>query len=155
MNIRAKSRLLLVFTLFIGIALGVLIDRTMIHQSFEKRIERMQSPGIFRSNFERLIEPNESQVVIVKQIVEKYSKRLFEHVQRTRQEMTAIMDSLKAELEPVLTPEQKERFEQRLHRLRRPPFGRPGRKPGRRGFGEKPYPPQSEVEKKEPFFPYP
>ena len=44
MNIRAKSRLLLVFTLLIGIALGVLIDRTMIHQSFEKRIERMQSP---------------------------------------------------------------------------------------------------------------
>ena len=69
--------------------------------------------------------------------------------------MTAIMDSLKAELEPVLTLEQKERFEQRLHRLGRPPFGRPGRKPGRRGFGEKPYPSQPEVEKKEPFFPYP
>jgi hypothetical protein len=153
MNIQAKSSFLIVFTLLIGIVLGVLIDRTMIHRSFEKRIERMQSPGIFRNNFERLIEPSASQSVIVKQIVEKYSKKLFEHSQQTRQEMAAIMDSLKTELEPILTPEQKERFEQRLHRMGRRPFGRPGRKPGRRGFDEKPGPPPPDVKRKELFFP--
>ena len=151
MNIQAKSSLILVFTLLIGIALGVLIDRTLIHQSFVKRMERMQSPGAFMSNFERLIEPNEDQFNHVKKIVEKYSQRLFEQSQNTRQEMTAIMDSLKAELEPILTSEQKERLEQRFQRVGRRPFGRSGRK-SRRPFDKEPPAPPPNHDKKQSFY---
>ena len=148
MNIQAKSSLVLILTLIIGVALGVLIDRTVLHQSFETRIERFQSPKGFTHIFERIIEPDSKQMEAIREIVVRHFEKMGEYRHRSRLEMKTLMDSLRLELEPILTMEQKEKLKESLDNMERRPFGSRGRRSGRRFDKEDgPLPPGFEGER--------
>lgn len=133
---KAKSTIILLLTLVIGIFLGISIDRTIVHRSFEKRIAKYRARGGLLHIFERVIEPDKEnfdpeQYQKIKTILEKYSEKIYKHGKKSRQEMSAIMDSLRMELDPILTAEQKERLKHRFERLYKKSFERPRRRPDR------------------------
>lgn len=152
MNMQAKSRLVLSITLIIGVSLGILIDRTVIHQSFESRIERFRGPGGFSQIIERIIEPDSKQMEQIKIILEKHAKKMNDYRNKSRAEMKVLMDSLRIELEPVLTREQKEKLKESMDRMERRPFDSRGRRQGRR-FDKENGPPPPEFERDSPFLP--
>ena len=127
MNIRAKSSLILIFTLIIGILLGVLVDRTLLHRSFEQRIARMRGPGGFIHLFERVLEPTEAQKEKIRKVLDSYSERLTILEKQSRKNFTAVMDSLIQDLQPILSDEQKQRLKELIERRgkRRAGRGRP------------------------------
>lgn len=130
MNVRTKTSLVIIFTLIIGILLGILIDRTLIQQRFHQRISRMRNPRGLLFMLMDIIQPVEAQRDSVEKIVFRYSTRFQQISQQARSEMNVLMDSLKTELNPILTIEQKKRIEERMNRMKRwkgsgpPPFGR-------------------------------
>ena len=126
MNMKVKTTLIILFTLLIGIILGMLIDRTIMRFRFQKKFaEARQARGITRL-LENLIRPDESQYEAVKDILEKYSKRLHDHREKSFQEMNVFIDSMRAELDQILTDEQKARIKKDMERIERMRGRRPG-----------------------------
>jgi hypothetical protein len=118
MNMKIKTTIILVFTLLIGIMLGVFIDRTIMRFHFQKRFdEARKARGITRL-LEDLIRPDESQYETVKDILEKYSKRLHGQREKSFQEMDVVMDSLRTELDQILTDAQKARLKKDMERMK-------------------------------------
>lgn len=115
---KAKTTIILLFTLLIGIILGVFLDRTIMRFRFQKKFdEARQARGITRM-LENLIQPDESQYEAVKEILEKYSKRLHDQREKSFQEMDVVMDSLRIELDQILTDEQKARLKKDMERMK-------------------------------------
>ncbi|MCU0646281.1 MAG: hypothetical protein MUC94_18740, partial [bacterium] len=61
MNMKAKTTLILLVTLLIGILLGVFLDRTIMRFRFQKRFSEVRQPRGITRMFENLIRPDESQ----------------------------------------------------------------------------------------------
>ena len=91
---------------------------------------------LFRLN-ERLLDPSEAQRDTIRAISERYFSRLQETSQRHRAELRAIIDSMQAEIDPLLTPEQRKKLERHRPRFDSERFD-PGRRPGGRLRGEQP-----------------
>jgi len=132
MNVKTKSTLILVGTLVIGMVLGGLIDRSILRTQFKHRVERMRNPLGFMQFFEGIIEPNEEQYDAIKELLEKRSQQLHEIGQNSRDEMKMVMDSLKMDIDPLLTAEQKARLERKIENMKherprhdKPPFLKP------------------------------
>jgi len=131
---KVKTSIVIIFTLLIGIILGMFIDRTIMRFRFQKRFaEVRQARGITRI-FERIIEPNESQYPSVREILARYSKRLHDLREQSHQDMTVVIDSLKAELDSILTDAQKARLKREMEQMKEwrergpgpmPPYRRP------------------------------
>ncbi len=134
MNMKAKTTLILLFTLLIGILLGVFLDRTIMRFRFQKRFTEVRQPRGITRMFENLIRPDESQYQAVKDILEKYSKKLHDQREKSFQQMDVVMDSLRAELDQVLTDEQKARLRNEMERMKH-------RRERRPSPGEMPPPP--------------
>jgi hypothetical protein len=142
MNMKVKTTLIILFTLLIGIILGVFIDRTIMRFQFRKRIAEVRQTRGITSIFERIIEPTESQSEAVEKILAKYSNRLHDLREKSHLEMAAVMDSLRTELEPILTDQQKARLKRAMERMRdrrdREPHPRPPFPPPFEGQRQKP-----------------
>ena len=65
-----------------------------------------------------MIRPNQAQYDAVKNIVEKSSKRLHDQREKSFQEMDVVMDSLRAELDQILTDAQKARLKKDMERMK-------------------------------------
>lgn len=128
MNIKVKTVSILVFTLVIGMVLGALIHGAVMRNRFKQTAFRMRTQWGFVERMERVIQPDDSQREEMRKILRKH----FQKMNQFQAEMSVIMDSLRIELEPILTKEQKERLErgplQPGGRRLGPPFGkeRPG-----------------------------
>lgn len=124
MTPKAKSALLLVATLLIGMVLGALLNARLA----ERRIERivfLRSQHGFMRYMEEVIDPHdEEQREAVRVILGKASESLSDQMVRSRQETRAIIESTIEELRSVLTPEQMQQLEERMKR--RPQFRRDG-----------------------------
>ncbi|MFH1943549.1 MAG: hypothetical protein ABIL68_15710 [bacterium] len=124
MKIQYKTALILILTLLVGMVLGALIHGAVMRDRFEQRIFRMRTDEGFSQRMEGIIEPDDSQKKAMREIVRKHFRRMSEH----QKEFRSMMDSLKVELDSILTDEQKKRLEQRLGlpggRPPGPPFGR-------------------------------
>ena len=151
MNVRIKTSIIIIITLLIGVVAGVLINRTVMQNQFQQRVASLRHPyGMIRM-FERIIDPGGSQYEVVREVLEKRSNQLHKIGEESRKEMKAVLDSLKTELDPLLTYRQKERLRMRIERLKNwsdkgPPF-RPKR--GRlhnRPMEPPPHPPLNEEE---------
>jgi hypothetical protein len=142
MNMKVKTTLVILFTLLIGIILGVFIDRTIMRFQFRKRIAEVRQARGITSIFERIIEPTESQYEPVKEILAKYGKRLHDLREKSHQEMAVVMDSLRIELEPILTDQQKARLKNEMERMKDRRDRRPRPMP--------PFPPPFEREREKP-----
>jgi hypothetical protein len=109
MNLKVKSSLIIIFTLIIGMLLGGVVVATFLKKDgMRDRIAAMRKPDGFSRRFERIIEPDSSQQEIIREILGKH----FNRVKKTSH-------SLRMELEPILTKEQKERLIQRLGKIHR------------------------------------
>ena len=149
MNVKIKTSAVIIVTLLMGILLGTLISRTMMRNQFERKIHGVRNQHGFLMLLERIIEPEEEQYEEIKDLLNKRSRQLHEVGEKSRKEIEAIMNSLRTDIEPILTKEQKERLEYRMERFRkwgkrRPPFGKPGRGMRDRPHAPPPPPPEDE-----------
>jgi len=126
MNVKIKFGSIILATLILGMVLGGLIHSTVMKNRI-RQIREFRGRGGFESFIERVIEPDEAQRQQLQEIFNKYSAKFNEIRFRQASEFSAVMDSMRVELDPILTPEQKKKLEEM--RLRRPRNGPPG-KPG-------------------------
>lgn len=139
MNTRVKIALIIIVTLAIGIVLGAMLNRALMRYRIHKAFADRNPLGMV-SLIERNIRPTPDQREQIREILEKHRKKTAEMREKYMMEMQAELESLEAELDPILTPEQKERL---MRRFRGPWRRDHGRFPDRRGPrrkvpGEKP-----------------
>lgn len=144
MKTRSKTILVLFVTLLIGMVLGAQIHSIWMWHNFRRMAFRMRTPDGFIERFERIIEPTEEQREAIRKLLEKHHEKLI----RFRRDFPAMMDSLRKDMDAILTEEQKARLREGLRFRGEPPPGPPFRK-GRRGRGEKPpfRPDSSEIQR--------
>jgi len=118
MNVRTKTVLVIVATLLIGILIGALGSSFVVHR-FIGRVAEMRHRDVFVERLVETIDPEPEQEEVVRDILTRHSERFSEMSERFRSETTALLDSLKAELDTVLTDEQKARLEEKASRVRR------------------------------------
>jgi len=121
MSIHSKSILILLSTLLIGILLGVVIDRMWLQKYIHRRIARLRTSEGWVDMLERQIAPADSQKVIIRKILTDHAEKMKAFHEKGRQQIGALMDSLRTELEPYLTEEQKTLFNERFERFRKWP----------------------------------
>lgn len=132
MTARTKSILLLLGALLIGVLIGGLIQASMVEQRIE-RIGYLRSERGFIRHVERLVEPHdEAQREAIRSVLRRNAQRMVDLRLDFRNEVSALLDSTRAELDSVLTDEQMERLEEEIRT--REPDRRPrrGRMPGGR-----------------------
>jgi len=155
MSVKWKSFFIIVATLVIGILIGVFLAGPVMHRHVVRRtLDR--GPEMLTEMLERVIQPTPEQRDAVREVLKEHSARLEELHEDFRTEIVTTMDSLKADLDPILNDEQKARLEERHHRLERfmekgPGHGIKGKPgpPGRRPEGER-RPPEHEPPESEP-----
>ena len=156
MNMHYKTSLILLVTLLIGLLLGTLVSGFVRQNHFEKRVAGWRSPEGFIHRCEMVIHPDDPQREKVREILDRHAAFFGELHDNFQKEFEARMDSLKKELGPILTEEQKALFDrmgsfERRGRRGYKPYGH--RKP--RGHGrihgdpdrpcEEPFPPPLEA----------
>jgi hypothetical protein len=130
MSIRAKTVFIIAITLIIGILIGTFVLVPPIARQHFKRIASMRRPEGFIKGMEHIIRPSESQAETVREVLDTYSRQFDEINDRHHTQMTALMDSLRADLTPILTDEQNDRLDriaQRTRRFMSPPGEHPGK----------------------------
>ncbi len=129
MNTKVKIALIIIVTLMIGIVLGAMLNRAFIRYRIQKAFADRNPEGMV-SFMERIIQPTPDQREQIREILENHRKKSSDLREKFMMEMQAEFESLEAELDLILTPEQK-------RRLRRRPFGP---LPDPRGFPDRPGP---------------
>ena len=120
MTTRGRAIGIIIGTLLIGVIIGALIVGPLVAHHHFKRMADLRTPAGFAERLEEIIEPDESQVDALRTILAKYGEDFDEVVSRHRSEMKDMIDSLHADLDTILTDDQKERLEQRRRRIRPP-----------------------------------
>ena len=129
MDIKVKTALIIIMTLVIGIFIGALLNRVLLQHRIRKAF-MMQTPGFITALYEGVIEPESEQGKLIREILKKHARRMSEIRKNFRKDLQSEFESLRKELDPLLTTEQKRRLRNRLprpwRRLRRfPPHRRP------------------------------
>jgi hypothetical protein len=126
---RTKSILILVATLLLGVVLGAVANAWWAHERFE-RLRRLRSPGGFEQMMLRTLDPTPDQRGTVERIVERSATRLDSLRGRHWREVRVVIDSMRADLRPHLTDQQRAALDRRVrhHRHRGPRRG-PGGPP--------------------------
>jgi len=140
MSIQWKSTVIIISTLVIGILIGVFLAGPVMHRHLRPHLAE-RGPDRFASMLERIIQPTAEQEEAVEAVLALHSARLDGMRAGFQDEMVALMDSLKSDLDPILTDEQKARLDDRHGHLKRLFHGKPdsGRRPPRpdgRGPGD-------------------
>ena len=123
MNIKLKTSLFIIFTLFIGIVIGAMLNRAFLHNRVQ-RVFQKRAPNVFVQSYLEAIKPDQEQQQQkqIQKILDAYAQRMSEIREKNRQDLEVLMESMLAELETVLTPEQMERLATRTP-VGRPSFG--------------------------------
>lgn len=126
MNERTKSALLIVGTLVIGMVLGSLVTGAIANRRLD---DLANARGRMAGFVLDAIEPeSEEQAEAIREVLDGAAPRFREIFESTREEMARLSDSVMAELDPILTDEQREQLEKRMRfRMRRLPPGPEGR----------------------------
>ena len=132
MKTNTKTALVIIATLVIGILIGVLGSGFMVHR-FARRVPDMRHSEVFVERMIDIIEPAPEQEEEIRGILTRHAEQFTEITEGFRAETTTLMDSLRTELDSVLTDEQRARLEEKHRRFDkmmkhgRPfPHGRPG-----------------------------
>lgn len=127
MSPRTKSILLLLATLVIGLLLGALANGYLVRQRLD-RLGNLMTPDGFSARLEQVVKPtSEQQREALRKVLEGAAPKAIQIMRQSRQDMRALNDSVKAELEDILSGEQMARLEEHLRFRRRGPWrdGRP------------------------------
>jgi hypothetical protein len=118
MNPRTKSLLILVVTLLVGGSLGALATGTAMSNRVEK-LNQLRSKAGFSETIERVIIPEtEDQRGDVRLLLDETAERLNALSRRHREERAAVVDSMRLELNHIISDEQRERLDQWIERHR-------------------------------------
>jgi Spy/CpxP family protein refolding chaperone len=118
MNMKVKTTLIIIATLIIGIIFGALLSRAYLHHRI-RRAFVMVDPNRFMPFFEQIISPTPEQNEQIRKIIQKHTKQVQELRNNFEAGMASSFESLRKELDSILTSEQKERLE-KMMRERRP-----------------------------------
>ena len=121
MNVKQKTSLLIIFTLIGGMVIGAMLNRAFL-QNRVQRVFQKRAPNVFAQSYLEAIKPEKEQQKQIEEILERNARRMSDIREKNRQDLEALMESMLAELESVLTPEQMERLEDKTP-VGRPPFG--------------------------------
>ena len=113
MTTKTKSTFILLGVLAIGVTIGALASGTLRNQRAH-RFERMPPHERFFSFVESVILPSDEQRDDLERIMETRSEQLRELHETHQTGVIAIFDSLRSDLQNILTDEQKKRFEEQI-----------------------------------------
>lgn len=143
MNTRAKSILILLGTLAVGIAIGALATSVIFNARLDS-LHALRGPGGMSERILSVIQPeNAEQEAEIRAILDASGQRLHELRRSQIRPFRMVIDSMYMQIQPLLTDEQNERLqtwrEEDRGRLRNTPGPRKGT-PGerRRGRAEEP-----------------
>lgn len=118
MKARTKSAFILLATLVVGGVVGALATGAAFNNRV-KEIESLRNRGGFAERMEAVIEPHdEAQRAQIRAVLERAHARYIEDRRSCGAAFAASTDSMRADLAPLLTPEQAERLEAWLSRDR-------------------------------------
>ena len=112
---RAAAALLVVGALVAGVVLGVAGDRAWMHihrQQHAPRLDRLVE------HLDHTLNLTPQQDETVKQIVERHRARIEAIAATMRPQMRQEIESMNAEIEKVLNPEQRQKFQSLSQRMR-------------------------------------
>lgn len=130
MTTRTKTTLIIIGTLLLGMLLGALLTGAVVRHRLGQ-LNDLRTPRGFSRVLEETIQPaNAAQREELQAALQQGGRRLVRLRRQHRQETRALVDSLRAEIEPLLTPEQQKRLDERLgaFRERIPPPPSPQRR---------------------------
>jgi len=137
MNTKVKIALIIIVTLVIGIVLGAMLNRAFMRFRIQ-RVFADRNPVGMISFIEKDIRPTPDQREKIREVLEKHRKKSLDLREKFMMEMQAEFESLEAELDPILIPEQKNRLKRRFRGPWRDPRRFPDpRRPRRKPPGEK------------------
>ncbi len=110
MKTRYKTIGLLFGTLIIGVVVGILLHATFLRGQFRKHIHRLRTEDGFIQRFEDLIQPTEVQRVQLEKVLKKH----FEEMDKQHEAFRDLMDSLKTDIDSILTEEQRQRLQKSM-----------------------------------------
>ena len=138
MNVAMKSALLLAATLALGIVFGLVGAGTLERQRRE-RLGGLGRPPGFSRHIEEVIQPRDAaQAAQVRVIIARAAERNQQMVRNANEALRHSVDSMKAELAPLLDDAQRQRLARATSGL--PPLGGPPRGRGGRGGPDGPPP---------------
>ncbi|MCB0569261.1 MAG: hypothetical protein KDC66_05840 [Phaeodactylibacter sp.] len=106
-----------VLLLAVGFGAGFYTHRAMAVKRIQ-RVAQMRFSEGFENNFFRIIEPTDEQREQLSPIVAHYAGQIAAKNRESRLQQKALIDSMHAEVKPMLTPEQVERLERFSRRFR-------------------------------------
>ncbi len=141
MSAKWKISLYLVVTLIIGIVIGAMLNRALVQKRIKSIFKTEIGSSLVR-DAERVLAPmSPEQQILIREIVDKHAQQLSEIHERFGNEIQAAFKSLREEINPLLTAEQKRQLEGLFPGP--PPFRR--RPPEGFGFMKRPFSPESEL----------
>jgi hypothetical protein len=112
-----KSMALLAVTLIVGFSLGLFADATLV-RGRRDRIDGLRRPPGFVAHLESVIAPHSSaQADSIRPILEKGVQRNQEIVRSTRDRLKAALDSMQAQLAPMLDADQRSRLAREIEHM--------------------------------------
>lgn len=115
MSSKTKALLILLSTFVLGVVVGSLATG-VLHSQRERSFERMLPRQRFHAFVERVVQPSPEQKAEFESIMTRWSERLSELHHQHQSQMFTMYDSLHAELQSLLTDEQRARLEEHLAR---------------------------------------
>ena len=125
MKTETKTAVIIVVTLIIGMAIGSLLPGAFIRHR-TGRFMAMREPEHLMGRIEDIIDPDESQREAVQEILHRHAERFHEIHSQFEAAMFALRDSLRKDLDSILTEEQKARLERGPTPPKHPRERRPG-----------------------------
>lgn len=141
MSAKWKIILYLIVTLIIGIVIGAMLNRALVQKRI-KNIFKTEIGSLLVRDAERVLPPmSPEQRKLIREVLDKHAKQLSEIHERFGNEIQSAFKSLREEIDPLLTAEQKKQLEGMFPGpppfRRRPPEGFP--------FMKRPPSPESEL----------
>jgi hypothetical protein len=113
MNMKLRVTFIIIITLVLGIVVGFMLNRIYSQRRVRNILSR-RSPDFFVAFYERILEPDTEQSKKIREILDTYSKQVTNIRENFQAELQSLFESMKAQIEPILTPEQKERLKERF-----------------------------------------
>ena len=131
MSVKTKITFIIIITLVIGTVIGAMLNRAILHHRISRTFS-LRNPQFLVDMYENILQPDTEQSQKIREVINKHAGLFFETRESYQEDMLTISESLQAELEPLLSPEQKKHLENppffpRNFRNRRTGFMKPDR----------------------------
>lgn len=113
MNIKLKMTFVIIATFILGIIIGAMLNRALVQKRIRNILSK-RTPDVFVPFIEERIGADPVQSKEIRKVLNKHAKRIEDIRANFSVELQSAFESLRAEMDPLLTPEQKKRLERGL-----------------------------------------